>query len=97
MYSIQRKSFRGPIIALLCICNIKLKDHDPIMIHLYYLTDMDPSKTTDCQAQQSEDVIHWNPPPKSTSFFEGVEKLLEVWFSKGSANFENCDLRRIPR
>ena len=30
-------------------------------------------------------------------FFEGVEKLLEVWFTTQSGNTENCDLRRIPR
>ena len=30
-------------------------------------------------------------------FFEGVEKLLEVWFTTQSGNTANCDLRRIPR
>ena len=33
----------------------------------------------------------------SGDFFEGVEKLLEVWFTTQSGNTENCDLRRIPR
>jgi S-adenosylmethionine decarboxylase len=31
----------------------------------------------------------------TTNFFEGVEKLLEVWFT--SAEMRNCDLRKIPR
>ena len=32
-------------------------------------------------------------------FFEGVEKLLEVWFtsSKGDFDPQQCDLRKIPR
>ena len=34
---------------------------------------------------------------ENEEFFEGVEKLLEVWFTTQSGNTENCDLRRIPR
>ena len=33
-------------------------------------------------------------------FFEGAEKLLEVWFTResgGDDDGEGCDLRRIPR
>ncbi|KAF4526461.1 hypothetical protein B566_EDAN014073 [Ephemera danica] len=30
-------------------------------------------------------------------FFEGVEKLLEVWFTRADSNVKNCDLRKIPR
>ena len=30
-------------------------------------------------------------------FFEGVEKLLEVWYTTQSGNIDDCDLRRIPR
>ena len=30
-------------------------------------------------------------------FFEGVEKLLEVWFTTQSGNTDHCDLRQIPR
>lgn len=29
-------------------------------------------------------------------FFEGVEKLLEIWFVPNSLN-KNADLRKIPR
>ena len=58
---------------------------------------MSPSKTVDCQPKQINEVKLYNNAPKSTSFFEGVEKLLEVWFSKGNSDFEDCDLRRIPR
>lgn len=32
-----------------------------------------------------------------TDFFEGTEKLLEVWFSRRDGKEENCDLRKIPR
>ena len=62
-----------------------------------FLTELSPNKTVDCQSQPLNEVIVWNTSPKSTSFFEGVEKLLEVWFSKGNGDFEDCDLRRIPR
>ena len=30
-------------------------------------------------------------------FFEGVEKLLEVWFTRKDGMTNNCDLRKIPR
>jgi len=30
-------------------------------------------------------------------FFEGVEKLLEVWFTRQDGKIQNCDLRRITR
>ncbi|CAG9773674.1 unnamed protein product [Ceutorhynchus assimilis] len=30
-------------------------------------------------------------------FFEGVEKLLEIWFATHDANEKNSDLRKIPR
>ena len=33
----------------------------------------------------------------SGEFFEGVEKLLEVWYTTQSGNIDDCDLRRIPR
>ena len=37
-------------------------------------------------------------PPKivATSFFEGVEKLLEVWFTREDGDIESGDLRKIP-
>jgi hypothetical protein len=31
------------------------------------------------------------------TFFEGVEKLLEVWFTKSDGKTQDCDLRRIPK
>jgi hypothetical protein len=31
------------------------------------------------------------------AFFEGVEKLLEVWFSNQSGDISQSDLRKIPR
>ncbi|XP_059476410.1 S-adenosylmethionine decarboxylase proenzyme isoform X2 [Neocloeon triangulifer] len=30
-------------------------------------------------------------------FFEGVEKLLEVWFTRSDGRVDDCDLRKIPR
>jgi hypothetical protein len=30
-------------------------------------------------------------------FFEGVEKLLEIWFTRTDGNSKQCDLRNIPR
>ncbi|PSN54906.1 S-adenosylmethionine decarboxylase proenzyme [Blattella germanica] len=30
-------------------------------------------------------------------FFEGVEKLLEIWFTRSDGNTKQCDLRNIPR
>ncbi|XP_021920742.1 S-adenosylmethionine decarboxylase proenzyme [Zootermopsis nevadensis] len=30
-------------------------------------------------------------------FFEGVEKLLEIWFTRTDGNTKQCDLRNIPR
>jgi len=43
------------------------------------------------------------PPPtkvtttvNTTSFFEGVEKLLEVWFTREDGDINRGDLRKIP-
>ncbi|XP_064080199.1 S-adenosylmethionine decarboxylase proenzyme-like isoform X3 [Macrobrachium nipponense] len=33
----------------------------------------------------------------NTHFFEGVEKLLEVWFTRKDGMTSNCDLRKVPR
>lgn len=33
----------------------------------------------------------------SVQFFEGVEKLLEIWFTTSDGNNKNPDLRKIPR
>jgi len=31
------------------------------------------------------------------NFFEGVEKLLEIWFGHQDGGTDNGDLRKIPR
>ena len=36
-----------------------------------------------------------NVSDDNDEFFEGVEKLLKVWFTTQSGNTDNCDLRRI--
>lgn len=33
----------------------------------------------------------------SEQFFEGVEKLLEIWFTAGDGTAKTADLRKIPR
>ena len=33
----------------------------------------------------------------SAHFFEGVEKNLEVWFTKSDGDTSEADLRKIPR
>jgi S-adenosylmethionine decarboxylase len=33
----------------------------------------------------------------AVQFFEGVEKLLEIWFTRTDGNSKQCDLRKIPR
>ena len=30
-------------------------------------------------------------------YFEGVEKLLEVWFTRKDGGINQCDLRKVPR
>jgi hypothetical protein len=34
---------------------------------------------------------------KASNFFEGVEKLLEVWFTRAGGGTDATDLRNIPR
>ena len=34
---------------------------------------------------------------ESVQFFEGVEKLLEIWFTGDGAASQAADLRKIPR
>ena len=69
----------------------------------HYFSDMSPSKIDleppqlHTELQTSQGISCWNATPTSHSFFEGVEKLLEVWFTKGNGDIEDCDLRRIPR
>jgi hypothetical protein len=31
------------------------------------------------------------------NFFEGTEKLLEVWFYRADGDYDHADLRKIPR
>jgi hypothetical protein len=33
----------------------------------------------------------------SVQYFEGVEKLLEIWFTTGDSSNKAADLRKIPR
>ncbi|XP_021958466.1 S-adenosylmethionine decarboxylase proenzyme isoform X2 [Folsomia candida] len=43
------------------------------------------------------DTDNSDMPESEDHFFEGVEKLLEVWFTKSDGKTQNCDLRMIPR
>ncbi|OXU27955.1 hypothetical protein TSAR_009986 [Trichomalopsis sarcophagae] len=38
-----------------------------------------------------------NEAVESVQFFEGVEKLLEIWFTSTDGNNSKRDLRQIPR
>ena len=63
--------------------------------------DMCPTQTSS-NAHQNEDSdtscdSDNSMAPYGSSFFEGVEKLLEVWFTTMDGEIDNCDLRRIPR
>jgi hypothetical protein len=68
------------------------------MILFTSFIDMCPTKTQVCQQQQQPKAAASEPVQASnSSFFEGVEKLLEVWFTKQNGVTEGCDLRKIPR
>lgn len=43
------------------------------------------------------DLSGKNETVESVQFFEGVEKLLEIWFSSSDGNNSKRDLRQIPR
>ena len=64
---------------------------------------MCPTKTTKSSDGEYSDASSCDsdsnnvPYNNSTSFFEGVEKLLEVWFTTVDGEIDNCDLRRMPR
>lgn len=36
-------------------------------------------------------------PDFNSNFFEGTEKLLEIWFTRKDGDVSGCDLREIPR
>lgn len=47
-----------------------------------------------CRLRMAENEVNND----GVQFFEGVEKLLEVWFTRADdTNIKNCDLRKIPR
>ena len=62
-----------------------------------------------CQGERDENICNagWeseeneiepeNDAEKGDLFFEGAEKLLEVWFTTKSKSGPECDLRNIPR
>ena len=43
------------------------------------------------------EIVENRQRKEENHFFEGVEKLLEVWFTAKSGKTESCDLRNIPR
>ena len=51
-------------------------------------------KTADYETNQNSQKL---TPGKGANFFEGVEKLLEVWFTRSGGSTETSDLRNIPR
>lgn len=32
-----------------------------------------------------------------SQFFEGIEKLMEIWFCRKDGNDDYCDMRKVPR
>ena len=55
------------------------------------------TNTNDEESDTSDYSSDTAPTPYGSSFFEGVEKLLEVWFTTVDGDIKSCDLRRIPR
>jgi len=45
----------------------------------------------------TKDLVENQNGEKATNFFEGVEKLLEVWFTVSGGETGESDLRKIPR
>ena len=74
-----------------------------LIAFVFYSTDMCPTKTAtttntnDEESDTSDYSSDTAPTPYGSSFFEGVEKLLEVWFTTVDGDIKSCDLRRIPR
>lgn len=52
-----------------------------------------PTSADMSESSESESVVNFG----NQTFFEGVEKLLEVWFTKKSGDTTGCDLRKISR
>ena len=52
-----------------------------------------PTSAEMSESSESESVVNFG----NQTFFEGVEKLLEVWFTKKSGDTTGCDLRKISR
>jgi hypothetical protein len=53
---------------------------------------------SDSESNNSDDVQEQVENKGDEEFFEGVEKLLEVWFTHSDKKrIYDCDLRRIPR
>ena len=62
------------------------------------LAEDDPPDNTIAQAlQHTANSITNQNSGKTANFFEGVEKLLEVWFTRAGGGTDAADLRNIPR
>lgn len=77
---------------------------------LLFVPEMSPSRTGqdpwDGLESNSSEMSDFSSASESETeavnfgnhpFFEGVEKLLEVWFTNKSGDISGCDLRKIPR
>ncbi|CAB4060439.1 speD [Lepeophtheirus salmonis] len=58
---------------------------------------MCPTKFEENNISKSSLATEYNQVSSDDNFFEGVEKLLEVWFTTSKTNVNECDLRKIPR
>ena len=65
-------------------------------VNLWDGLESNSSEMSDVSSSASESDSEAGNSDKK-SFFEGVEKLLEVWFTNKSGEIAGCDLRKIPR
>ena len=56
-----------------------------------------PNNTIAQSQQQAANSKTNQNSGKAANFFEGVEKLLEVWFTRAGGGTDASDLRNIPR
>lgn len=69
------------------------KEHNKFMTHNPMLSMRD--NIGSCGGSQSP--LLSDDEKEDCDFYEGTEKLLEIWFSRSDGLTEGCDLRKIKR
>ena len=73
-------------------------DTGPSVIHDTVVSASENSIVSSCDLVCKENLSAISAKETTnTSFFEGVEKNLEVWFTNSNEDIKNSDLRNIPR